>query len=95
MRPDDADRRVRNRSWMPGLGHMSLGRWGRGVRLTLFALVVVLLMAWRWDRFFGAFSTPFIDRWIASVFLILLLAGAVWFSRWDVGRILLTDGDAP
>ena len=93
MRPDDADRRVRNRAWLPGLGHMSLGRWGRGIRLTLFALAVVLLMAWRWDRFFGAFSTPFFDRWVASVFLILLLAGAVWYSRWDVGRILSDGGD--
>ncbi len=93
MRPDDADRRVRIRAWLPGLGHMSLGRWGRGIRLTLFALAVVLLMAWRWDRFFGAFSTPFFDRWVASVFLILLLAGAVWYSRWDVGRILSDGGD--
>jgi len=72
---------------------MSLGRWGRGIRLTLFALAVVLLMAWRWDRFFGAFSTPFIDRWVASIFLILLLAGAVWYSRWDVDRILCDGGD--
>ncbi len=93
MRPDDADRRVRNRAWLPGLGHMSLGRWGRGIRLTLFTLAVVLLMAWRWDRFFGAFSTPFFDRWVASIFLILLLAGAVWYSRWDVDRILGDGGD--
>jgi len=93
MRLDDADRRVRNRAWMPGLGHMSLGRWGRGIRLTLFALVVVLLMAWRWGRFFGAFSTPFLDRWVASIFLIGLLAGAVWYSRWDVGRILRDGAD--
>ncbi len=93
MRPDDADRRVRNRAWLPGLGHMSLGRWGRGIRLTLFSLAVVLLMAWRWDRFFGAFSTPFFDRWVASVFLILLLAGAVWYSKWDVDRILSDGGD--
>jgi len=93
MRPDDADRRVRNRAWLPGLGHMSLGRWGRGIRLTLFTLAVVLLMAWRWDRFFGAFSTPFFDRWVASIFLIFLLAGAVWYSRWDVDRILGDGGD--
>ncbi len=94
MRPDDADRRVRIRAWLPGLGHMSLGRWGRGIRLTLFALIVVLLMAWRWDRFSGAFSTPFLDRWVASIFLILLFAGAVWYSRWDVGRILRDGTDA-
>jgi len=94
MRPDDADRRVRFRAWFPGLGHMSLGRWERGIRLAVFGLVVVLLMAWRWDRFAGAFSTPFVDRWVASIFLILLLAGAVWFSRWDVARILRDGGDA-
>ena len=94
MRPDDADRRIRNRAWVPGLGHMSLGRWGRGIRLTVFSLVVVLLMAWRRDRFFGAFSTPFVDRWVASIFLILLLAGALWYSRWDVARILRDGGDA-
>ena len=93
MRPDDADRRVRTRAWLPGLGHLSLGRWQRGVRLVLFTLVVVLLMAWRWDRFFGAFSTPFFDRWLASIFLILLLVGAAWYSRWDVGRILRESGE--
>ena len=32
---------------MPGLGHMSLGRWGRGIRLTAFTLVVLVLIAWR------------------------------------------------
>lgn len=94
MRPDDADGPVRNRSWIPGLGHMSLGRWGRGIRITVFSLVVVLLMAWRWDRFLGAFSTPFLDRWVASLFLILLLAGAVWYSRWDVARILRHGAEA-
>jgi peptide/nickel transport system permease protein len=88
MRPDDAERLVRSRAWMPGPGHMGLGQWGRGIRLMLLTLMVVLLMVWRWDRFLGAFSTPFLDRWVASLFLILLLAGAVWYSRWDVDRIL-------
>jgi peptide/nickel transport system permease protein len=92
MRPDDAERQARNRAWLPGLGHMSLGRRGRGIRITSFTLIVVLLMAWRWDLFFGAFSTPFLDRWVASIFLILLLVGAVWYSRWDVRRIL-RDGE--
>ena len=99
MRPDDADRRasrrrgVALRAFVPGLGHLALGRVGRGVRITLFTAAVIVLMAWRWDRFFGAFSTPFFDRWLASIFLILLLVGAVWYSRWDVGRILRESGE--
>jgi peptide/nickel transport system permease protein len=81
-------RAVRNRALLPGLGHLALGRVGRGVRLMLVAAAVIFVMIWRWDRFIGAFSTPFIDRWLASIFLFLLLVGAVWYSRWDVGRIL-------
>jgi len=88
MRPDAAERAVRLRAWLPGLGHMSLGRRRRGVRLALFTLAVVLLMAWRWERFVGAFATSLIDRWVASVFLVMLLAGAAWYSRWDVERLL-------
>lgn len=99
MRPDDAERRasrrraVALRAFVPGLGHLALGRVGRGVRITLFTAAVIVLMACRWDRFFGAFSTPFFDRWLASIFLILLLVGAVWYSRWDVGRILRESGE--
>jgi peptide/nickel transport system permease protein len=88
MRQAEADRQARNRAWIPGLGHLILGRWDRGIRLILFTLGVVLLMAWQWDRFVGAFSTPFLDRWVASIFLILLLPGAVWTSRRDVERLL-------
>lgn len=99
MRPDDAERRASRRrgvvlrAFVPGLGHLALGRVGRGVRITLFTAAVIVLMAWRWDRFSGAFSTPFFDRWLASIFLILLLVGAVWYSRWDVGRILRESGE--
>lgn len=95
MRPDDAERAVRLWAWLPGLGHMRLGSPGRGIRLSLFALALVLLMAWRWERFTRAFATPFLDRWVASIFLILLLAGTVWYSRWDLGRILQDDGTKP
>ena len=73
MRHAEADQEARTRAWIPGLGHLILGRPGRGIRLILFTLGVVLLMAWRWDPFFGAFSTPFLDRWVASIFLILML----------------------
>lgn len=83
-----ADQRARTRAWIPGWGHLVLGLWERGFRLILFTLAVLLLMAWRRDPFVGAFSTPFLDRWVASMFLICLLAGAVWYSRRDIARIL-------
>ena len=84
---------IRSQAFVPGLGHFALGQVGRGMRIMLFAVSVVCVMIWRWDRFVGAFSTPFFDRWVASVFLILLLAGAVWFSRRDVNRILGEPGE--
>jgi len=95
MRAHDAERVVRWRAWLPGLGHLSLGQPGRGIRLSLFALGVALLMAWRWERFAGAFATPFVDRWAASLFLVALLGGAVWYSRWDTRHWLRDRGAKP
>jgi peptide/nickel transport system permease protein len=79
---------VRSVAFLPGYAHLRLGRVGRGARIMLFAVSVVFVMVWRWDEFVGAFSTPHLDRWLASIFLGLLLAGVIWFSRWDVDRIL-------
>ena len=78
---------VHGLAFVPGAAHLRLGLMGRGLRLMLLAVAVVFVMVWRWDRFVGAFSTPHVDRWLASVFLVLLLVGVVWFSRWDVARI--------
>jgi hypothetical protein len=58
-----------------------------------FSLAAIFLMAWRWERFAGAFSTPFLDRWLASIFLILILVGAVSYSGLDVGRIQRSSGE--
>ncbi len=83
MRRDDAEpqasrrRGVALRALVSGLGHLALGHAGRGIRLMLLSAAVIFLTMWRWDRIFGAFSTPFFDRWLASIFLILLLVGAV------------------
>ena len=99
MRREDAEpqasrrRGVALRALVPGLGHLVLGHAGRGIRLMLFSAAVVFLTMWRWERFVGAFSTPFLDRWLASIFLILLLVGAVWYSRRDAGRILRASGE--
>ncbi|MEJ2312640.1 MAG: ABC transporter permease [Gemmatimonadales bacterium] len=99
MRRDDTEPRHSRlgslglRALVPGLGHLALGRTGRGIRLMLFSAAAIFLMVWRWDRFADAFSAPFLDRWLASVFLILVLVGAVWYSRLDVGRIQRARGE--
>jgi peptide/nickel transport system permease protein len=90
----DAEREdIRSRSWLPGLGHLVLGRAGRGWRLMGITTLTLLVIAWRWGQVFGAFSTPFIDRWLASIFLLLVVPVAIWFSRWDVSRLLREEAD--
>jgi peptide/nickel transport system permease protein len=91
IRPSDAERRARSRAWIPGLGHLALGRRSQAVRLFLFTLGVLSLMTWRWEPFVGAFSAPFLDGWIASGFLVMLIPGASLYSRWRVG-LLLREG---
>ena len=59
----------------------------------LFSAAVIFLGVWRWDRVIDAFSTPFLDRWLASIFLILILVGAVWYSGLDVARIQRSSGE--
>jgi len=78
---------------LPGAVHLMIGQVGRGLRVMLSFVAVVFVMAWRWNRFVGAFTTPLMDRWIASVFLVLLLIGIFWYSRWDVRRILNPAAD--
>jgi peptide/nickel transport system permease protein len=85
----DAERDdIRAKAWVPGLGHLVLGRVGVGVQLIMFTTLVLAVIAWRWDRVVGAFSTPFFDRWLASICLLLVVPLIIRFSRWDVNRIL-------
>jgi len=79
--------------FLPGYAHLRLGRVARGLRILLSFAAVVFVLVWRWDRFAGAFSTPHIDRWFASIVLILLLLGVVWFSNWDANRIVSRSDD--
>lgn len=55
--------------------------------------LTLLAIAGRWGLVFGAFSTPFVDRWLASIFLLLVVPVAIWFSRWDVSRLLREEAD--
>ncbi|MGH9364118.1 MAG: ABC transporter permease [Thermoanaerobaculia bacterium] len=74
-------------SVVPGLGHLLLGRRGRGVHLLLFTLVMALVLVWRWGALRAAFSARDIGAWVASIFLVLSLAGSVVFSVLDLWRI--------
>jgi len=63
-----------------------LGERTLGARLLLYTAALVALLVWRWELVFGAFSSPFWDRWLASLTLIALLVGITVFSRRDASR---------
>ena len=73
---------------LPGMGHMVLGKRGRGIRLLVVTIAVILVMYWRWEVFVSAFHSTRIDHWLAAVFLIVSLAASVIYSVWDVRRLL-------
>jgi peptide/nickel transport system permease protein len=79
---------ILRKAWIPGLGHMELGRRSRGFHLLGYATLILTVLSWRWDRVLGAFSTSAVDRWVASLFLFLSFLGTVLFSRWDAQRLL-------
>ena len=81
-------------SIIPGAGHLVLGRRRRGIHLLLFALVIILILSWRWETFLNAFHTQFFDHWLAALFLVAALAGSVIFSVWDIRRLLTGDTKA-
>lgn len=76
------------RSWIPGLGHLALGQKKKGTRLLLATILLSTFILWFHKRILDAFSGPFWDQWLAALVLIFLPIGLVWFSRWDVKRLL-------
>lgn len=46
------------------------------------------MLVCRWERFTHAFTTRAVDQWIAALFLVLSLVGAVWFSMREVRRLV-------
>lgn len=94
--PDPAElepHSILSKAWVPGLGHLELGRGSRGYHLMGYTTLILTIMGWRWDRVVGAFSTSALDRWAASLFLFLSIIGAVAFSRWDARRLIERAGD--
>jgi len=81
------------KAWVPGIGHMALNRKSRGFHMLGYFLLVAFIISWRWELVIGAFSTPAVDRWLASLFLFLSLIGTVLFSRWDAQRLIQRMGD--
>lgn len=47
---------------------------------------LALLLAWRHERVFGAFATPHLDRWAASLFLLLAVPACIAFMVYDARR---------
>lgn len=74
--------------WVPGVAHLRLGYRRRGLHVLAFTALMAFVLIWRWDRFTHAFSTRAVDHWVAALFLIGSLLGAVAFSRWDVVRLM-------
>ena len=74
-------------SVIPGLGHLILGRRGRGIHLLASAGAIVLILFLRWEQFLSIFSSRDVGAWTASLFLIFSLAGSIAFSVMDVRRL--------
>ncbi|MFQ5889655.1 MAG: ABC transporter permease [Gemmatimonadota bacterium] len=81
---------------IPGLGHLLLGRRRRGLHLLLFTGGMLSILALRWETFVEVFSSPAIDEWLASRFLLAAVAGGVLFSVLDVRRLVGSgEGEEP
>lgn len=88
-KPASADERwVAGLAAVPGLGHLLLGRTGRGLHLALAFVLLGLILLLRWDVFLETLSSRGAGEWIASRFLIASLGALVLFSVWDVHRAL-------
>ncbi len=87
-------RAVRWLAWIPGVGHLALGRHSKGVHLLTVTVLATFVLIWRMDRVAAAFNSRAIDQWIASLFLIGSLLLVVVYSRRDVRR-LMAQGDQP
>lgn len=66
----------------------------RGLHLLGFALLLGLVLIFRWKAFLSAWSGAGIDEWIASRFLVGALAGCGIFSVLDVRRMATAGHDA-
>ena len=75
-------------AFIPGLGHLALGRRFKGAHLLTVTMLGVFLLIWRAERVAAAFSSRAIDQWLASLVLIGSLSLAIAYSRRDVGRLL-------
>ena len=71
-------------AFVPGLGHLALGRRAKGVHLLTVTVAALFILIWRSERVAAAFGSRAIDQWIASLFLIGSLLFVVLYSRRDV-----------
>ena len=55
----------------------------QGRHVTVFAAVMAAVLVLRWDAFWTAFSSPAIDAWIATRFVLASVVGCVAFRAWQ------------
>ena len=84
MRIPDPFNRTSWFSLVPGLGHLAIGARGRGVRLLVFTMAMLVVLACRWKPLMETFATPHVDRWFAALFAVGSLAACVVYSILDV-----------
>ncbi len=72
---------------IPGLAHVLIGARRRGLNLLGFTILLAILLQLRWGAFREAFSSPALDDWIATRFLLAALLGCFLFSIWDARRL--------
>lgn len=75
-------------SLLPGMGHLLLGKWKRGINLFVCSVLILFFMHWRKTELAETFRGTSVDGWIAAVFLIGLLIAILIYSVRDVRRLL-------
>lgn len=73
---------------VPGLGHLLVGRTGRGLHLSVSFALLCFVLAFRWKAFIDALSSAAPGDWIASGFLLVALGALLVFSVRDLRGIL-------
>lgn len=67
----------------PGFGQVYRGKKGQGISLFIGFWGCLFFVLFIRERCFGAFQRPYVDQWIASLFLLLVLAGLWAYALLD------------
>ncbi len=67
----------------------------RAAHVLALGVALALLLAWRHELVFAAFATPHLDRWVASLFLLLAVPASVVFLVYDSRRARMRGAATP